>query len=64
MGPIYSRLPNVPGAGYPATADKIGLGLAALTGAGIAVHAIARGIKGRGPEEPVPIRDQEVERRK
>jgi hydrogenase small subunit len=63
MGPIYNRLPNVPGVGYQATADKIGLGLAALTGAGIAVHAIARGIKGRGPEEPVPIRDPELERR-
>jgi hydrogenase small subunit len=63
MGPIYSRLPNVPGAGYPAKADAIGLGLAALTGAGIAAHAIVRGIKGRGPKEPVPIRDQELERR-
>jgi hydrogenase small subunit len=40
MGSIYTRLPNVPGASYQATADKIGLGLAALTGAGIAVaHA-------------------------
>ncbi len=26
MGPIYSRLPNVPGAGYQLTADRIGLG--------------------------------------
>jgi len=45
MGSIYPRLPNVPGASYQATADKIGLGLAALTGAGIAAHAIVRGIK-------------------
>jgi hydrogenase small subunit len=49
MGSIYTRLPNVPGASYRATADKIGLGLAALTGAGVAAHAIVRGIKGRGP---------------
>ena len=63
MGPMYSRLPNVPGAGYPAKADTIGLALAAVTGAGIAAHAIVRGIKGRGPKEPVPIRDQDLERR-
>jgi hypothetical protein len=63
MGPIYKRLPNVPGVGYQATADKIGLGLAAVTGAGIAAHAIIRGMTGRTPEEPIPIRDQEIERR-
>jgi hydrogenase small subunit len=63
MGPIYKRLPNVPGAGYQAKADKIGLGLAAITGAGIAAHAIVRGTKGRGPKEPVALRDEELERR-
>ena len=47
MGPIYSRLPNVPGAGYQARADQIGLALAAAAGAGVAAHAVIRGIKGR-----------------
>jgi len=45
MGPIYSRLPNVPGAGRTLTADKIGIGVAAAAAAGVAAHAIIRGIK-------------------
>ena len=42
MGPIYTRLPNVPGFGVEQTADKVGAGLAAATAAGIAIHGIAR----------------------
>lgn len=38
MGPMYKRLPNVPGFGIEATADKIGLGLAGVAAAGFAVH--------------------------
>ena len=38
MGPLYKRLPNVPGFGIEATADKIGLGLVAAAGAGFAIH--------------------------
>jgi len=51
FGPIYKRLENVPGAGYQTTADKIGLGVAAVAAAGVAVHAIARGIKGKPKED-------------
>lgn len=48
MGPIYSRLPYVVGAGYQVMADKIGLGLVAAAGAGIVTHAIVKEIKTRG----------------
>lgn len=47
-GSIYSRLPNVPGASYQTTADKIGLGVAAVAAAGVAAHAAIRVAKG-GP---------------
>lgn len=51
MGRIYSRLPDVPGAGYQATADKVGLALTGLTGAGIAAHAIIKGIQATTSKE-------------
>jgi hydrogenase small subunit len=51
FGAIYTRLPNVPGSGYQTTADKIGLGVTAVTAAGIAAHAIARAVKGKPKEE-------------
>ncbi len=44
MSPFYKRLPNVPGFGVEKTADKIGLGLAAATAAGVALHGIGRAI--------------------
>ncbi len=47
MGPIYTRLPNVPGVGRQVTADEIGLGVAAAAGVGVIAHAIVRGIKSR-----------------
>ncbi len=50
FGPIYTRLPNVPGASYQATADKIGLGVAAVAAAGVAAHAAIRVAKG-GPHD-------------
>jgi hydrogenase small subunit len=40
--PFYKRLPDVPGAGLMNGADKIGLGVAALTAAGVAAHAVGR----------------------
>ena len=52
MGPIYQRLPNVPGAGYQVTADKIGLGLTAVAGVGVAAHAILRGIQSQDSKDP------------
>ncbi len=46
LSPFYKRLPKVPGFGVESTADKIGLGLAVATAAGVAVHAIAKAVKG------------------
>jgi len=59
MSPIYSRLPDVPGAGYQVTADKVGLGLAIATGAGIAAHAIVKGIQATASKEILKPKDQE-----
>ena len=44
MSPFYKRLPSVPGFGVESTADKIGVGLAAATAAGILIHGIGRAI--------------------
>lgn len=41
MTPFYQRLPNVPGFGIQASADKIGLGLVGATAAAFAVHGVA-----------------------
>jgi hydrogenase small subunit len=49
--PLYARLPKVPGFGVETTADKIGVGLAAVAAAGLAAHGIARAIKGKPKEE-------------
>lgn len=46
FGPVYTRAPHVPGAGYQATADKIGLAVVAGTAAAVAAHAAIRTIKG------------------
>ena len=51
MSPFYNRLPNVPGFGVEKTADKIGLGLAAATAAGLALHAAVRAISPKKKEE-------------
>ncbi|MDY2941239.1 MAG: hydrogenase small subunit [Varibaculum sp.] len=37
--PFYTRLPSVPGFGVEGTAEKIGLGLVGIVGAGVAAHA-------------------------
>ena len=42
MTPFYSRLAAIPGFGVESTADKVGLGLAIATAAGVTAHAIAR----------------------
>lgn len=44
MSPMYARLPNVPGFGINATADKVGAGLVIATAAGIAAHGIGRAV--------------------
>ncbi len=51
MTPIYKRLPNVPGFGVESTADKVGLGLAAATAAGLVLHGIGRAISPKKKEE-------------
>jgi hydrogenase small subunit len=48
---MYKRLPNVPGFGIEATADKIGLGLVAGAGAAFAVHGALNAL--RKDKEPV-----------
>ena len=59
-GPFYQHLPNFPGFGIEATADKIGVAMGVATGVGIAAHAITTNIRKRKliregecePEEP------------
>ncbi len=45
MGPLYERLPGVPGFGVESTATKIGLGLTAAAAAGFAVHGVAKTVQ-------------------
>jgi hydrogenase small subunit len=51
MTPIYKRLPNVPGFGVESTADKVGIGLAAATAAGLVLHGIGRAISPKKKNE-------------
>ncbi len=51
LSPFYQRLPKVPGFGIESTADKIGTGLAVVTAAGIAAHAIVKAVKGNKDEK-------------
>ena len=44
-GPFYQHLPNFPGFGIETTADKVGVGLAAVTAVGVAAHAISTNIR-------------------
>ncbi len=51
MTPFYKRLPQPPGFGVEKTADKVGAGLAAVTGAAIVAHGIGRVLAGGKKEE-------------
>ena len=52
MSPFYRRLPNVPGFGIEATADKIGLGLVAAAAAGFGIHGALNALrKDKEPED-------------
>ncbi len=51
MSPMYSRLPGVPGFGVETTADKIGVGLAVATAAGLVAHGIVRAAKPKDKKE-------------
>ncbi len=52
MSPFYKRLPQVPGFGIEATADKIGLGLIGVTAAGIAAHAVGSALRAKAVKPP------------
>lgn len=58
FGPIYTRAPHVPGAGYQATADKIGAAVVAGTAAAVATHAAIRTIKGFKKEKFTKEKDE------
>jgi hydrogenase small subunit len=58
MTPFYERLPNVPGFGVEVNAEKVAVGVAALTAAGVAVHAIGSALRKR---PPVDEKAKEVE---
>lgn len=58
FGPIYTRAPHVPGAGYQATADKIGVAVVAGTAAAVATHAAIRTIKGFKKEKFTKEKDE------
>lgn len=45
--PFYQRMKAVPGVGWQANADKIGLGVAAVTAAAVAAHGAIRAAKRR-----------------
>ncbi|WP_020678215.1 hydrogenase small subunit [Geopsychrobacter electrodiphilus] len=53
MTPFYKRLPNVPGFGIEATADKIGLGIAAATAVAFGAHGVVSALRkdDSGPHE-------------
>ena len=51
MSPFYRRLPPLPGVSVESTADKIGVGLAAATAAGLVIHGIGRAISPKKEEE-------------
>jgi hydrogenase small subunit len=57
-GPFYQHLASFPGFGIETTADKVGLGVAAVTAAGIAAHTLTTNVRKRKLIE-AEIRDSE-----
>jgi hydrogenase small subunit len=51
MSPFYRRLPQVPGFGVEATADKIGISLAAATAAAFAAHGVVSAFRSKDKVE-------------
>lgn len=47
MTPMYGRLPSIPGFGVEATADKIGLGVAAVVAGAFAAHGVAAAVRAK-----------------
>jgi hydrogenase small subunit len=59
MSPFYRRLPKVPGFGIEATADKIGIGLAAATAVAFGIHGVASYFyKGHPMEEDKTVKEE------
>jgi hydrogenase small subunit len=57
--PFYQELPDVPGFGIEATAEKVGLGLVGVTVAGVAAHAGITAIRqsvGKKTEAATPLK--------
>ncbi|MEJ2182851.1 MAG: hydrogenase small subunit [Nitrospirota bacterium] len=50
MSPFYRRLPKVPGFGIQSTADRIGVGVAAVTAGALATHGVVRAVRGKKTE--------------
>lgn len=59
MSPFYERLPNVPGFGVEANADKVGLGIVAGVTGAFAIHGIASAIRAKA--QPLDKHIVEVE---
>lgn len=58
MTPFYRRLPQVPGFGIEATADKIGLGLAAATAVAFGAHGVASALR-KGDETDSKVKRED-----
>lgn len=59
MSPFYRRLPKVPGFDVEATADKIGLGLAAGTALAFGAHAVASAFRKKDARESEKVVKEE-----
>jgi len=59
MSPFYNRLPKVPGFGVEATADKVGLGVAATVAGAFALHGVASAVRAKA--QPLPKTQAQVE---
>jgi hydrogenase small subunit len=59
MTPFYRRLPAVPGFGVEATADKIGLGLAAATALAFGAHGVASAFRKGDAMESDKVKKEE-----
>ncbi|RMF03739.1 MAG: twin-arginine translocation signal domain-containing protein [Chloroflexi bacterium] len=59
MTPVYGRLPNVPGFGVEATADKIGVGVVGVVAGAFAVHGVASAV--RAKKDPLPKSQAKIE---
>ncbi|WP_305043288.1 hydrogenase small subunit [Geoalkalibacter sp.] len=60
MSPFYRRLPRVAGFGIEATADKIGLGLAAATALAFGAHGVVSAFRKTDKHEPAHVvKDEE-----